>query len=106
MNLDEYQKETSATNLTKDKKAVNVVHVLCGLSAEVGEVEALFQKAYRGDGKINHLDLVKEIGDVMWHLSELCNAFDISLEACLDVNVKKLKDRKKRNALRGSGDNR
>lgn len=50
--------------------------------------------------------LIKEIGDVLWYLSALCNELGISLFEAALINLRKLKDRTDRNALQGSGDER
>lgn len=50
--------------------------------------------------------IIKEIGDVLWYLSALCNEFNISLSEAARTNLKKLMDRTQRGTLRGSGDDR
>ena len=79
-----------------------------GLAAEAGEVAGLISKGIRGDhmGMVSHDDLVKEIGDVLWFVSQLATHMDIDLSEVAKINIAKLEDRKKRGTLRGSGDNR
>lgn len=50
--------------------------------------------------------LIKEVGDVLWYASAICNELGISLEDAATQNLVKLWDRSKRNTLQGSGDNR
>ena len=50
--------------------------------------------------------LIKEVGDVLWYASAICNELGISLEDAATQNLVKLWDRSKRNALQGSGDTR
>jgi NTP pyrophosphatase (non-canonical NTP hydrolase) len=50
--------------------------------------------------------IIKEIGDCLWYLSALCNELGITLAWAMLSNLRKLADRTKRNALRGSGDER
>lgn len=50
--------------------------------------------------------ITKEVGDVLWYLSAICNELGISLAGAAMQNLSKLKDRTDRDALRGSGDER
>ena len=48
----------------------------------------------------------KELGDVLWYLSNLCNEFDFSLEDVALLNLEKLRLRSSRGKISGSGDDR
>lgn len=50
--------------------------------------------------------VVKEVGDVLWYLSAICNELGCTLEDAAAINLRKLKDRSDRDALQGSGDER
>jgi len=50
--------------------------------------------------------IVKEVGDVLWYLSAICNELHITLAEAAVANISKLKDRTDRDALSGSGDER
>lgn len=67
-------------------------HALCGLSAEVGEVCAIFQKEHQGKA-LCIKDLKSEIGDVLWMLSELCDVWRLDLGNIAYENIEKLKKR-------------
>ena len=86
----------------------NYVYVIGNLAAEAGECAGKFAKAVR-DGwdeqKLND-ELFYEMGDVLWHIQKWCNMNNTSLEELALANTYKLKDRRKRNMLQGSGDNR
>lgn len=60
-----------------------------GLMSEVGEV---MKKQMRDNRTVSTLDMMKELGDVLWYLNKIC----------LDI----LQDRQRRNVISGSGDNR
>jgi NTP pyrophosphatase (non-canonical NTP hydrolase) len=49
---------------------------------------------------------MKEIGDVLWYLSELSSQFGFDLDDVANMNIDKLASRKLRGAIGGSGDNR
>ena len=46
------------------------------------------------------------MGDVLWYLAVLSNDLKIPLEEIANNNLKKLKSRKDRGMIRGSGDKR
>lgn len=122
MNFEEYQKLASQTAIYLDKflnenpglpdRFVNYL----GLSytsnglGEVGEIQGKVKKILRDQGGIitdeNREDLKKELGDVLWYVSAMCSELGLSLDEVAESNIDKLFDRKKRNKLEGSGDNR
>ena len=88
-----------------------------GLMGEAGEVAEKIKKQLRGDinhNPMEHGDIIarnedvgKELGDVLFYLTWLAAYHGYTLEQIMDLNVKKLNDRKSRNGtLRGDGDNR
>ena len=81
-----------------------------GLCGEAGEIADKIKKVYRDtDGKTDwHVreDIGKELGDVLWYLTRLANAYGFSLEGIMAMNLQKLQDRKERGKIGGSGDNR
>lgn len=69
----------------------SLVHLLSGLSAETGEVCALFQKAaYKGNLHINRNDLKLELGDVLFYVTAIANLFELSLDEIKKANINKL----------------
>lgn len=78
-----------------------------GLVTEAGEVADKLYKANRdNDGKLDALELMKEIGDVLWNVSKVARDLGYSLQEVADMNIAKLESRKARGNLSGSGDNR
>jgi NTP pyrophosphatase (non-canonical NTP hydrolase) len=51
-------------------------------------------------------DIQRELGDVLWYLSQLSRVMGLTLEEVAQANLDKLADRKARGAIGGSGDNR
>lgn len=81
-----------------------------GLTEEAGEVAGKFAKIIRDKkGVITKEDrdeIIKELGDVLWMVSEITERLDCSLLHVAHVNIEKLTSRLKRGKINGSGDNR
>ena len=81
-----------------------------GIAGEAGEVIEKWKKivAYK-DGQISKEDkedLKKELCDIVWYIAVLAHSIGLSFEDIVQLNVKKLADRKKRGVIKGKGDNR
>lgn len=91
------------------RELLKLHYVLCGLCSEVGELQGKIKKSIRGDYDYNK-DLVeelsKEIGDVLWYLSQLCTELGLKLDIVAKQNIDKLFKRKNKGTLKGKGDNR
>jgi NTP pyrophosphatase (non-canonical NTP hydrolase) len=106
MKLDEYQTQAESTAIYPTE--YNVLYPTLGLAGEAGEVADKVKKLVR-DGE-PHLfykdDIAKELGDVLWYVAILARDLGYSLEEVAQKNLDKLEDRKNRNMLQGSGDDR
>lgn len=87
-------------------------YVCKGLCGEVGELMEHLKKATRDEGgklpaggEKRYL-IFKEVGDILWYLSQLCDELGFDLEAAALANITKLQDRKERGVIKGSGDKR
>lgn len=88
-----------------------VVYAALGLGNEVGEFLGVLKKCLRDyDGDLGHPDVVKklygEAGDVAWYWVEVLDELGIDAEVVLLSNLEKLRSRKERGTLKGSGDDR
>lgn len=106
--FDSYQVLSSETVLPSvDGRAE---YFYAGLASEAGEVNDLFKKAIRdNDGNFNAeyiSKLSKELGDVLWYITQLASHHNLNLGDIAESNIKKLLDRKTRDVLTGSGDDR
>jgi NTP pyrophosphatase (non-canonical NTP hydrolase) len=87
------------------------MYLALGLCGEAGEVAEKIKKMYRdgiapGTEKVWFSNLQKEVGDVLWYAAMLLHEFEIPFNEAARGNLEKLADRKNRNVLSGSGDNR
>jgi len=109
MNFEEYQKKSRKTAIYPDK-GNNFVYPVLGLVGESGEVAEKIKKVIRDhNGVFNEKqkqEIKKELGDVLWYITQIATELGLSLDEIAVFNIKKLESRKKRNKLHGNGDNR
>jgi NTP pyrophosphatase (non-canonical NTP hydrolase) len=108
MTFDEYQAEARKTLIVSSEDWH--VYTALGLAGEAGEVADLTKKFIRDDewnvSDERREDIKKELGDVLWYLAMVADAWDISLEHIAFMNISKLRDRMERGVIKGSGNNR
>ena len=93
MTPNEYQKLAMRTcNLLHSPLDDMACHAVFGLTSEAGEVAGLFQKWYQGH-ELDEEHLMKELGDCLWMIAELCTAYGFSLEDGMQLNIDKLRAR-------------
>ncbi len=109
MTFEEYQKLSRETAIYPNKDN-NFVYPTLGLSGETGEIAEKIKKVLRdSEGSVSEKtkqELEKELGDVLWYLSQLATELGLSLDEIASLNIEKLKSRQKRGEVHGSGDNR
>jgi NTP pyrophosphatase (non-canonical NTP hydrolase) len=102
MQFSEYQKEAMDFRLN----SATDTYALLGLAGEVGELLSLFAKSIRDQTVLDPVDLSKELGDILWFIAAIADDNEIDLNFVAQGNLVKLIDRRARNAIQGSGDNR
>ena len=109
MQFEEYQKESRKTAIYPNH-GENFIYPTLGLVGESGEIAEKIKKALRDDnGEVTEersRELEKELGDVLWYISQLATELGLSLEEIAAKNLEKLFSRMDRGKLSGSGDNR
>lgn len=103
MKFEEYQR-ASATFAQENIKE-SLPYLGLGLTGEAGEVAEKLKKYIR-DGVIVEKDVAKELGDVLWYVSQLASYWNIPLEDVARGNLEKLGSRQTRGKIGGSGDDR
>lgn len=113
MYMNDYQ-----TAARKTAMGNSLDHFVLGLTEEAGEVAGVMKRFHRGDEKYRGITfpntisnfakdkLADEAGDVLWYIAMIADELGITLEELAQRNIKKLADRKARNVITGSGDNR
>ena len=103
MDFETYKISTRSTAVyPKDREEE---YLLIGLANEVGEVLGKYKKQVRGDGS-KYKEIRAELGDVMWYMARIFDMYDMSMIEVLHENYIKLEDRKRRDVIKGDGDNR
>ena len=109
MTFEEYQNESRKTAIYPDI-GDNFIYPTLGLSGESGEVAEKIKKIIRDKGGIvddaTRSEIAKELGDVLWYLSQIASEMKVPLEEVAKGNVIKLQSRMERNKISGDGDNR
>lgn len=86
------------------------VYPAMGLAEEAGKSTGKFAKIIRDKRGIiseeERTAIVKELGDVLWMVSECAFDIGVSLEEVMQKNLDKLASRKARNVIHGNGDDR
>lgn len=109
MDFKEYQEKSRKTAVYPDKDN-NFIYPTLGLSGEAGEVSEKIKKVIRDkEGIIDDETreaIKKELGDVLWYVSQIATELGLSLDYIAEKNIEKLYSRMERGKLNGSGDNR
>ncbi len=109
MNFAEYQEKSRKTALYPNV-GNNFVYPALGLAGETGEVAEKIKKVIRDKGGImseeTRLELKKELGDVLWYVTQIASELKIPLDEVVQLNIEKLYSRLERGKISGSGDNR
>ena len=101
--LNEYQDMAAATAIYKAEH--QVIYPALGLAAEAGEVANKVKKIMR-DGTFDREGIADEVGDCLWYIAALCRDLNVEMSEVAKNNIAKLKARKEKGTLKGSGDKR
>lgn len=108
MDMGDYQKQAKAFMIYPESE--KITYPILGLVSEAGEVADKYKKIIRDkDGVMSdedRVEMLKEIGDVLWYLSAICTDINMPLHQASLMNLQKLNSRLSRNVIKGSGDNR
>lgn len=111
--FDEYEEAALAT-VAYPRMGNNIIYPALKLNGEAGEVAEKVGKLWRNFNKefpADYTDAEKEailleLGDVLWYITACANELGADLVTVADMNIKKLKDRRKRGVIKSEGDNR
>ena len=113
MKFSEYQTESRKT-AKYPQIGSNIIYPVLGLTGEAGEVADKVKKLIR-DKNIDNPneisiedteELKKELGDVLWYVTQIATELKLDLTDVAQANLDKLFSRMGRDQIKGSGDNR
>ena len=109
-------------NRYNNNSFVRLDHASDGLCTEAGEFKDTIKKAKFYGKEIDAINLVEELGDILWYVGIACDVLGVSIEQVMERNIAKLKARygekfneegainrdleNERNILNGSVDNK
>lgn len=109
MDFKEYQEETKRT-AQYPQLGENFIYPTLGLAGEAGEVAEKIKKVIRDKGGVIDAEtkemIKKELGDVLWYVSQLATELGLSLDEVAQHNIEKLLSRLERGKIGGEGDMR
>ena len=109
MDFKTYRKQARLTAQYPNLGSNNIYPTL-GLVGEAGEVAEKVKKVIRDKNGIydeeSKKGIKKELGDVLWYLTNLCHELNFNLEEVAIQNLEKLRLRAAKGKISGSGDDR
>lgn len=64
-----------------------------GLAGEIGEVIDIMKKHIYQGKELDITDVIEEVGDVLWYIANFCSVNNITMDECMESNIKKLRKR-------------
>lgn len=108
MDFQDYQSKARETAVYPGD--MSIIYPALGLCGEAGEVAEKVKKVVRDKNcefsDEDRMAIRKELGDVLWYIAQICSDLDLRLESVAIANVEKLRLRKEKGTLSGSGDDR
>jgi len=109
MTFNEYQSKAKETARFPEKETA-FIYASLALMGEAGEIAEKIKKVWRDKNRVvgesDREEIKKEMGDVLWYLSQLADQLDIDFDDVAQTNLNKTRSRLARDVINGSGDNR
>lgn len=93
MKLNEYQNLASRTGNNYGDWKAGLINYALGVTGESGEVADMIKKTIFHGHELSISDFKKELGDILWYVSQLASVCNLTLEDVAQTNIKKLKRR-------------
>lgn len=113
MDMNEYQMQAGKTAIYPDAHIGSIKGISytgIGLAEEAGEVAGHIKRILRDDEQQltdeRKVAILKELGDVLWYVSQLASELNTPLSVVASFNIAKLKERKETGKLQGEGSDR
>ena len=94
MKMSDYQKQSSRTaNTHRGPRTDHLANFALGLTGESGEVADHIKKYIFHGHPLHKAELEKELGDVLWYVSQLVDVLELDLDVVAQKNIDKLRRR-------------
>lgn len=104
--LENYQELAEGTSATASRSGrqvssnrigagenVRLLHGAMGICTEAGELQDSLKKyIFYGKG-VDRLNVLEELGDLLWYIAEIANALGAPLRKIMEMNIDKLAER-------------
>lgn len=77
----------------ENHEKLKILHGLMGLSTEANEALDMMKKHIYYGKEFDQVNLIEEIGDLLWYSALVLDAVGSSFEEAMDTNIKKLQKR-------------
>lgn len=93
MKFSEYQQASNKTRNREIGMDNELANYSLGLVCEAGEVGDILKKMLFHGHNLDRDGVIKEMGDVLWYMSNICNILNIKLSDVARINLGKLNKR-------------
>lgn len=93
LTLEQYHELAFRTAREKEPGDRALMVAALGLAGESGEFAEIVKKHLFHDHPLDRDKAIKEVGDVLWYVSQACTALGVSLEEVGQMNIDKLRKR-------------
>ena len=90
MNIQEYQKLAARTLPRLSNEQEDIQHMLFGMMTELGELVDTYKKHYAYGKELDMVNVMEEMGDIMWYWAGMCSITGVNPSAALQTNITKL----------------
>ena len=93
MDIQNYQRLAARTLPRLSSHQEDVQHMVYGMLTELGELADSYKKHYAYGKHLDLVNVMEEMGDIMWYWAGMCTITGINASNTLQVNIDKLKAR-------------
>lgn len=90
MTIQDYQKLAGRTLPRLSNQQEDVQHMLFGMMTELGELVDSYKKHYAYGKELDMVNVMEEMGDIMWYWAGMCTITGMSSQSILHTNISKL----------------
>jgi hypothetical protein len=74
-------------------RAMRLMNAVIGLNDDCGEISGCIKRHVEYGQKLDTVNLLEEVGDVLWRLAQICHGAGFTMEQAMEANLAKLQKR-------------